>query len=66
LRPHARGLVRDCAELIVNLSGTAFIAVDGLRALVALWSDDPTTELPRVRVMRICFEHITVVLRRDG
>jgi hypothetical protein len=66
LSPQARGLVRECGVLIVDISSAEFMAVDGLRALVALWSADPTTELPRVRVMRICFEQITVVLRRGG
>jgi hypothetical protein len=67
LSPHARRLVRDCAVLVVDLSGNDFIAVDGLRALLALWSaDPPTIEPSRLRVMRICFEHITVVLRHGG
>jgi hypothetical protein len=67
LSPHARGLVRDCGVLIVDLSGIDFIAVDGLRALFALWSAGPgTTEPPRARVMRICSERLTVVLRRGG
>jgi hypothetical protein len=67
LGPHAHGLVRECSVLLVELSGIDFIAVDGLRALLALWSADPTTtELPRVRVMRICSEQLTVVLRRGG
>jgi hypothetical protein len=67
LSPHARGLVRDCGVLIVDLSGIDFITVDGLRALFALWSADPaTTELPGARVMRICSERMTVVLRHAG
>jgi hypothetical protein len=53
--------------LVIDLSGIDFIAVDALRALLALWSQDPaTTEPPREHVMRICSEHITVELRRDG
>jgi hypothetical protein len=67
LSPHARRLVRDCGILIVDLSGSDFISVDGLRALLALWSSDPAiTDLPRERVMRICSERLTVVLRRGG
>lgn len=67
LSPHARGLVRGCGVLVVDLSGIDFIAVDGLRALLALWSADPgSTELSPVRVMRICSEEFTVVLRRCG
>jgi len=67
LSPHARGLVRDCGELIVDLSGIDFIGIDGLRALFALWSANPaTTELPRERVMRIRSERMTVVLRHAG
>jgi hypothetical protein len=63
----ARELVRDCGELVINLScSTDFITVDGLRALLALWSADPTTALPRVHVMRIHFERMTVVVRRGG
>ena len=67
LSPRARRLVRDCGVLIVDLSGSDFIAVDGLCALLALWSPDPaTTESHRAHVMRICSERITVELRRDG
>jgi hypothetical protein len=67
LSPPARELVRDCGELVVNLSNSMdFTAVDGLRALVALWSANPTTEPPRGHVMRICFEHMTVVVRHGG
>ena len=67
LSPHARGLVRDCGVLVVDLSGIDFVAVDGLRALLALWSTDPpSTELSPVRIMRICSEEFTVVLRRCG
>jgi hypothetical protein len=67
LSPRARRLVRECGLLVVELSGIDFIAVDGLCALLALWSADPsTTELPPVRVMRICSEQFTVVLRRCG
>jgi hypothetical protein len=67
LSPHARGLVRDCGVLVVDLSGIDFVAVDGLRALLALWSTDPpSTELSPVRVMRICSEQFTVVLRHYG
>lgn len=65
LSPYARGLIRDCGALVVELSGTDFIAVDALRALFALWSADPaTTEQPRSHVMRICTERLTVELRR--
>jgi hypothetical protein len=67
LSPHARGLVRDCGVLVVDLSGIDFIPADGLRALLALWSADPaSTELSPVRVMRIYSEEFTVVLRRCG
>jgi hypothetical protein len=67
MSPYARGLVRDCGVLIIDLSGIDFIAVDALRALFTLWSPDPaTTEPPRAHVMRICSERITVELRRDG
>ena len=67
LSPHDRGLLRDCGELIVDLFDIDFIAVDGLRALFALWSADPaTTDLARARVMRICSERLTVVLRSAG
>lgn len=65
LSPQARRLIRECGLLVVELSGIDFIAVDGLCALLALWSADPsTTDLPPVRVMRICSEQFTVVLRR--
>jgi hypothetical protein len=67
LSPHARRLVRDCGVLIVDVSGSDFIAVDGLHALLALWSaDSATTERPRVREVRICSGRLTVVLRRVG
>ncbi len=67
LSPHARRLIRDCGVLIVDLSGSVFIAADGLRALLALWSADPgTTERPRVREVRICSKRLTVALRRVG
>jgi hypothetical protein len=62
---YARRLVRDCGVLIIDLSGTDFIAGDALRALFALWSPDPApTEPPRAHVMRICSERITIELRR--
>jgi hypothetical protein len=62
---YARKLVRDCGVLIIDLSGTDFIAGDALRALFALWSPDPApTEPPRAHVMRICSERITIELRR--
>jgi hypothetical protein len=65
LSPYARRLVRDCGVLVVDLSGSDFVAVDGLCALLALWSaDSAATERPRVREVRICYERITVVLRR--
>jgi hypothetical protein len=68
MSPYARRLVRDCGVLIIDLSGADFIAVDALRALIALWSADhpATTESPRAHVMRICSEHMTVELRRGG
>jgi hypothetical protein len=67
LSPHARGLVRECGVLVVDLCGIDFIAVDGLRALLALWSADPVgTGLSPVRVLRICSEQFVVVLRRRG
>ena len=67
LSSYARRLVRDCGVLIVDLSGSDFIAVDGLCALLALWSADPAaTERPRQREVRICSERLTVVLRRVG
>jgi hypothetical protein len=67
MSPYARRLVRDCGVLIIDLSGIDFIGVDALRALFALWSADPArTEPPRAHVMRICSEHMTVELRRDG
>jgi hypothetical protein len=64
LSPHARRLVCDCVVLIVNLSGSDFVAVDGLCALLALWSTEPAG--PRVREVRIRAERFTVVLRRGG
>lgn len=67
LSPHARGLIRDCGVLIVDLSSSGFIDDDALCALLALWSADPvTTERPRVREVRICSGRLTVVLRRLG
>jgi hypothetical protein len=67
LSPHARRLVRNCGVLTVDLSGSAFIPVDGLCALLALWSAGPAaTEPQRVREARICSERLTVVLRRVG
>lgn len=67
LSPYARRLVRDCGVLIVDLSGSDFIAADGLCALLALWSPDPAaSEQPRAREVRICSERFTVVLRHVG
>jgi hypothetical protein len=67
LSPRARGLVRECGVLVVDFSGIDFIAVDGLRALIALWSADPARNgRSPVRVLRICSEQFTVVLRRCG
>jgi hypothetical protein len=67
MSPYARGLIRDCGVLIVDLSGIDFLAVDALRALFALWSAGAAeTEPPRAHVMRICSERITVELRRGG
>lgn len=67
LSPRARGLIRECGALVVNLCGTDFIAVDGLHALLALWcaSEDAPRPAP-IRVLRICSEHFTVALRRCG
>jgi hypothetical protein len=65
MSPYARGLVRDCGVLIIDLRGIDFIAADALRALFALWSPVPApTEPPRAHVMRICSERITIELRR--
>jgi hypothetical protein len=67
LSPDARRLVRDSGALTVDVSGSNFIAVDGLCALLALWSADPAaTERPRQREVRICSERLTVVLRHVG
>jgi hypothetical protein len=67
LSPYARRLVSDCGLLILDLSGSDFIAVDGLCALLAIWSADPAaSERPRIRELRICSERLTVVLRRVG
>lgn len=67
LSPHARALVRECGVLVVDLSGIDLIPVDGVRALLALWSAHPvSTQLSPARVMRICSEEFTVVLRRCG
>jgi hypothetical protein len=67
MSPYARGLIRDCGVLSVDLSGIDFIAIDALRALFALWSAGAAeTEPPRAHVMRICSERITVELRRGG
>jgi hypothetical protein len=67
LSPHARRLIRDCGVLIVDLSGVDFFATDGLRALLALWStDSASTDLTRERVVRICSERSTFVIRRGG
>jgi hypothetical protein len=64
LSPHARRLVRDCAVLIIDLTSNDSVNVDGLCALLALWSAKPaTTERPRARELRIQFERLTVVLR---
>lgn len=64
LSPYARRLVHDCGQLIVDLSGSDFIAVDALCALLAVWSPDPVaTERPQVRELRICSDQLTVVLR---
>jgi hypothetical protein len=67
LSPLARALVRECGVLVVDLSRIDFIPVDGLRALLELWSANPASaELCPMRVMRICSEEFTVVLRRCG
>jgi hypothetical protein len=67
LSPYARRLVRDSGVLIVDLSGSDFIAVDGLSALLALWSADAAAaKRPRQREVRICSERLTVVFRRVG
>jgi hypothetical protein len=66
LSPYARKLVRNCGVLMVDFSGSALIPLDGLYALLALWSEPAATERPRVREARICSERLTVVLRRLG
>jgi hypothetical protein len=67
LSPHARRLVRNCDVLTVDLSGSEFIPVDGLSALLALWSAGPAApERQRVREARIRSECLTVVLRHVG
>jgi hypothetical protein len=64
LSPHARRLVRDCGVLIIDLSGNDFVAVDGLCALLALWSACPAaTERPPAREVRIRSQRLTVVIR---
>lgn len=67
LSPHARRLVRNCGVLTVDLSGSDLIPVDGLSALLALWSAGPAApERQRPREARICSERLTVVLRHAG
>jgi hypothetical protein len=67
MSPYARRLMRDCDVLKIDLNGIDFIAAEALRALFTLWSPDPAaTEPPRVHVVRIHFEHMTVVVRRGG
>jgi hypothetical protein len=67
LSPHARRLIRNCGVLTVDLSVCVFIPVDGLCALLALWSAEPAaTERPRRREAWICSERLTIVLRRVG
>jgi hypothetical protein len=67
LSPRARRLVRDCGVLVIDLSGSGFIAVDGLCALLTLWSSDPAaSERFGVREVRICSEGLTIVVRRVG
>lgn len=66
LSPYARRLVSDCGLLIVDLSGSDFIAVDALCALLAVWSTGSANEQPQARELRICSEHLTVVLRHVG
>ncbi len=64
LSPYARRLVRDCGVLVVDLGSSDFIAIDGLCALLTLWSADATAaERPRLREVRIRSEGFTVVLR---
>ncbi|WP_343577839.1 hypothetical protein [Mycobacterium sp.] len=64
LSPYACRVIRDCGVLIADLTGSDAITADGLRALIALWSADrQRADTTLVRVMRICYEHMTVVLR---
>ena len=67
LSPYARVAVRNCNELIVNPSGSDFMAIDGLCALLALWLPGPAaTERPRAREVHIRTEGLTVTLRFGG
>jgi hypothetical protein len=67
LSPYARGAVRNCDELIVNPGGSDFIAIDGLRALLALWLPGPAAaERPRARQVHVRAEGLTFVLRCGG
>jgi hypothetical protein len=64
LSPYAQRLVRDCGLLIIDAVDSDFIAVGGLRALLALWSAEPgAAERPREREVRIQSQSLTVVLR---
>jgi hypothetical protein len=62
LSPYAQRLVRDCGLLIIDGGDSDFIAVGGLRALLALWSAG-AAERPREREVRIQSQSLTVVLR---
>jgi hypothetical protein len=67
LSHYARGAVRNCDELTVSPRGSGFIAIDGLRALLALWLSGPAaTERSRAREVHIRAEGLTVTLRFGG
>ncbi len=67
LSPYARRVLRNCDELIIDLSGSDFPTDDGLRALLALWSPDRVAiERPRAREVQIRSERLTVIVRCGG
>ena len=67
LSPYARRVLRNCDELIINLSGSDFPTDDGLRALLALWSPwRVATERPGAREVQIRSERLTVIVRCGG
>lgn len=67
LSQRARGLIRQCSVLVVDLCDIDFLAVDALHALLALWSENAATPGPApTRIMRICSGQFTVVLHRCG